>query len=77
MPGVTLALDFPIRAEVSFELLDRLAGITAEFGGRMYPAKDACMNAAHFQQFYPAVAAVLRLHRSLLQLQFLAKGNRP
>jgi FAD/FMN-containing dehydrogenase len=52
-PGVTLALDFPIRREVSFDLMDRLAGITAEFGGRMYPAKDACMSAAHFQQFYP------------------------
>jgi len=53
MPGITLALDFPIRREVSFNLLDRLAAITAEFGGRMYPAKDACMSAAHFQQFYP------------------------
>jgi FAD/FMN-containing dehydrogenase len=53
MPGITLALDFPIRREVSFSLLDRLADITAEFGGRMYPAKDACMSAAHFQQFYP------------------------
>jgi hypothetical protein len=53
MPGITLALDFPIRREVSFDLLDRLAGITAEFGGRMYPAKDACMSAVHFQQFYP------------------------
>ena len=53
MPGITLALDFPIRREMSFGLLDRLADITAEFGGRMYPAKDACMSAAHFQQFYP------------------------
>jgi FAD/FMN-containing dehydrogenase len=53
MPGITLALDFPIRREVSFDLLDRLAAITADFGGRMYPAKDACMSAAHFQQFYP------------------------
>jgi FAD/FMN-containing dehydrogenase len=53
VPGVTLALDFPIRREVSFALLDRLADITAEFGGRMYPAKDACMRATHFQQFYP------------------------
>jgi FAD/FMN-containing dehydrogenase len=52
-PGITLALDFPIRREVSFDLLDRLAGITADFGGRMYPAKDACMSAPHFQQFYP------------------------
>jgi len=51
--GITLALDFPVRREVSFDLLDRLAGITADFGGRMYPAKDACMSPAHFQQFYP------------------------
>ncbi|HEX3941047.1 MAG TPA: FAD-binding oxidoreductase [Acidobacteriaceae bacterium] len=53
MPGITLALDFPIRPEVSFELMDKLADITAEFGGRMYPAKDACMSAAHYQYFYP------------------------
>ena len=52
-PGITLALDFPIRREVSFALLDRLADITAGFGGKMYPAKDACMSAEHFQQFYP------------------------
>jgi FAD/FMN-containing dehydrogenase len=53
VPGITLALDFPVRREVSFDLLDRLAAITADFGGRMYPAKDACMSPAHFQQFYP------------------------
>jgi FAD/FMN-containing dehydrogenase len=53
VPGITLALDFPVRREVSFALVDRLADITAEFGGRIYPAKDACMSAAHFQQFYP------------------------
>ncbi len=52
-PGITLALDFPIREEVSFDLCERLAIITAEHGGRMYPAKDARMSAAHFQQFYP------------------------
>jgi FAD/FMN-containing dehydrogenase len=53
IPGITLALDFPVRRDVSFDLVDRLADITAEFGGRIYPAKDACMSAAHFQQFYP------------------------
>jgi FAD/FMN-containing dehydrogenase len=52
-PGITLALDFPIREEVSFELLDRLANITLEHGGRLYPAKDARMTAAQFQAFYP------------------------
>lgn len=52
-PGITLALDFPIRHEVSFDLLERLAAITLEHGGRMYPAKDATMTAAQFQAFYP------------------------
>jgi FAD/FMN-containing dehydrogenase len=53
MPGITLALDFPIRAEVSFDLVDRLAHITQEHGGRIYPAKDARMTAEQFQSFYP------------------------
>jgi FAD/FMN-containing dehydrogenase len=52
-PGITLALDFPIRPEVSFDLLDRLAQITMEHGGRMYSAKDARMTAKQFQAFYP------------------------
>ncbi len=52
-PGLTLALDFPIREEVSFDLLDRLANITLEHGGRMYPAKDATMTPAQYQAFYP------------------------
>jgi FAD/FMN-containing dehydrogenase len=52
-PGITLALDFPIRQDVSFSLLERLAYITADYGGKMYPAKDACMSAPHFQRFYP------------------------
>jgi FAD/FMN-containing dehydrogenase len=52
-PGITLALDFPIRPDISFDLLHRLAAITLEHGGRMYPAKDATMTAAQFQAFYP------------------------
>jgi FAD/FMN-containing dehydrogenase len=52
-PGIMLALDFPIRPEVSFDLLDRLARITLEHGGRMYPAKDARMTPDQFQAFYP------------------------
>ncbi len=52
-PGITLALDFPIRREASFDLLERLARITLEHGGRMYPAKDARMTPEQFQAFYP------------------------
>ncbi|MGD0731436.1 MAG: FAD-binding oxidoreductase [Terracidiphilus sp.] len=52
-PGITLALDFPIRPDVSFALLERLAEITLEHGGCMYPAKDARMTPHQFQSFYP------------------------
>jgi FAD/FMN-containing dehydrogenase len=52
-PGITLALDFPVRREVSFALLDRLADITLEHGGCIYPAKDARMTPRQYQTFYP------------------------
>ena len=52
-PGITLALDFPIKPEKSFTLFDRLAEMTYEFGGRLYPAKDARMTAEQYQAFYP------------------------
>jgi FAD/FMN-containing dehydrogenase len=52
-PGITLAMDFPIKPNVSFALFDRLAEMTNEFGGRLYPAKDARMTAPQFQTFYP------------------------
>ena len=53
LPGITLALDFPIKPGVSFPLFDRLASMTLECGGRLYPAKDARMTAAQFKAFYP------------------------
>ena len=53
MPGLTLALDFPVRGERSFDLLELLAKITQEHGGRLYPAKDARMTAAQYASFYP------------------------
>ena len=52
-PGVMLALDFPIRPDVSFDLVDRLGQITLEYGGRMYSAKDARMTAEQYQASYP------------------------
>ncbi len=52
-PGITLALDFPIKPDVSFRLFDRLAEMTYELGGRLYPAKDARMTAQQYQAFYP------------------------
>lgn len=52
-PGITLALDFPIRELRTFELIDRLGIFTGEAGGRLYPAKDARMTGEQFRHFYP------------------------
>lgn len=52
-PGVTLALDFPNRGARTRLLFAELDALVREAGGRLYPAKDACMRAADFQRFYP------------------------
>ena len=53
-PGVTLALDFPNRGEATRRLFRDLDALVREAGGRLYPAKDACMTADDFQRSYPA-----------------------
>ena len=53
LPGITLALDIAIVPEVTFPLFERLAEMTREVGGRLYPAKDARMTGAQFRAFYP------------------------
>ena len=52
--GVSLALDFPNREPALGRLFTTLDGLVHEAGGRLYPAKDAHMSAAHFRQAYPA-----------------------
>jgi decaprenylphospho-beta-D-ribofuranose 2-oxidase len=51
-PGITLALDFPVRHSTA-GLLARLHGITADHGGRIYLAKDSCLPAGLLPQMYP------------------------
>ena len=51
-PGITLALDFPVRDNTP-ALLARLHAITAEHGGRIYLAKDSCVPAGLLPQMYP------------------------
>jgi FAD/FMN-containing dehydrogenase len=58
-PGITLALDFPLRGR-TFELIDRLGQMTAEAGGRLYPAKDARMTPSQFRLFYPNLSTFVR-----------------
>ncbi len=53
--GLTLALDFPNRGESTRALFRDLDHIVRDAGGRLYPAKDACMSAEDFQRSYPAL----------------------
>ena len=52
-PGITLALDFPIKGAHTFELLERLDDMVSEAQGVVYPCKDARLSAHHFQAYYP------------------------
>lgn len=58
--GVTLALDFPNRGEVTRKLLADLDQIVMQAGGRLYPAKDARMSAQMFRSGYPQLDAFLK-----------------
>ena len=51
--GLTLALDFPNRGASTLALLDELDALVGEAGGCVYPAKDARLSAASFQQYFP------------------------
>jgi L-gulonolactone oxidase len=53
LPGATLALDFPNKGEDTRRLLDHMAGIVLDAGGRLYPAKDATMSGKAFRAGYP------------------------
>ena len=52
-PGVTLALDLPMRGAATLELLERLDAVVREAGGAIYPAKDARMSPATFRASFP------------------------
>ena len=58
-PGVTLALDFPMRGERTLALLERLDAIVMEAGGAIYPAKDARMSRETFRRSFPRLAEFL------------------
>ena len=53
MPGISIALDFPYIRDKVLSLFEDLDRVVLQAGGRIYPAKDAHMSAAMFQQTYP------------------------
>lgn len=50
--GTTLAMDVPFEGQKTLDALLRLDAIVDDYGGRLYPAKDARMPAAAFQKYY-------------------------
>ena len=59
MAGTTLALDFPNQGAATQALFDQLDAVVQAAGGRIYMAKDACMNRTLFRAGYPQLAAFL------------------
>jgi FAD/FMN-containing dehydrogenase len=60
MAGTTLALDFPNLGERTRRLFARLDAIVSAAGGRLYPAKDACMTREMVERGYPRLAEFAR-----------------
>jgi FAD/FMN-containing dehydrogenase len=70
LEGVTLALDFPQRAEINLRLFAKLDRLVHDAGGRLYPAKDAHMHATDFKKAYPRWEAVEALRDPKLNSLF-------
>ena len=56
-PGITIALDLPMRGAPTQALVDRLNDEVAAVGGRIYLAKDALTRAEHFRAMEPRLPA--------------------
>ncbi len=53
LPGTTLALDFPQSIEPEKKLFPLINDVVKDYGGRLYPAKDAQMSSEFFKSSYP------------------------
>lgn len=62
--GITLALDFPMRGNVK-RLMRSLHSIVADHGGRIYLAKDACLDASQMRAMYPRLDDLQQVRASV------------
>ncbi|HTO71971.1 MAG TPA: FAD-binding oxidoreductase [Myxococcota bacterium] len=62
-PGISIALDVPLRGERTQALVDALNEIVLEVGGRVYMAKDVLTRGAHFRAMEPRLAHFLEVRR--------------
>lgn len=58
-PGVTLAVDFPMRGERTLRLLQEFDAVVRAAGGALYPAKDARMSPEMFAASFPRLREFL------------------
>lgn len=65
MPGYTLALDLPMRGRALFDLLKKFDEIVLRRGGRVYLAKDSCLDAETFRAMYARYPEWLRIRERL------------
>ena len=61
-PGISIALDIPMRAETQ-ALVDALNKLVIHEGGRIYLAKDALTRPEHFRAMEPRLDEFLRVRR--------------
>ena len=62
-PGISIALDIPVRTGRTQDLIDALNELTIELGGRIYLAKDAFTRAEHYQAMDPRLPAWQEVRR--------------
>jgi FAD/FMN-containing dehydrogenase len=60
-PGITLALDFPMRGERTRALVDEMNELVLAAGGRIYLTKDALSRPEHVRAMDPRLDEFLRL----------------
>ena len=61
-PGISIALDIPMRAQTP-ALIDRLNEFVIAEGGRVYLAKDALTRPEHFRAMEPRLERFLNIRR--------------
>jgi FAD/FMN-containing dehydrogenase len=75
-PGLTLALDLPMRGERTLQLLERLDEMVVRAGGAIYPAKDARMSPETFAASFPAASEFRKFVDPALSSTFWRRVSR-
>src|SRR5262245_66512448 len=62
-PGISIAIDVPLRGAKTQALIDALNEVVLEAGGRIYLSKDVLTRADHFRAMEPRLAAFNEVRR--------------